>query len=70
MGLVRLLPGVVDTANRERSGWNNLVGVTVNGSRGGTLNLTLDGVSSLDTGSQLGPTSRRDSTPSARSKSC
>jgi len=55
MGLVRLLPGVVDTANREAPGWNNLVGVTVNGSRGGTLNLTLDGVSSLDTGSQLGP---------------
>jgi hypothetical protein len=55
MGLVKLLPGVVDTANREASGWNNLVGVTVNGSRGGTLNLTLDGVSSLDTGSQLGP---------------
>ena len=55
MGLVRMLPGVVDTANREAPGWNNLVGVTVNGSRGGTLNLTLDGVSSLDTGSQLGP---------------
>src|SRR5262245_12807137 len=55
MGLVRLLPGVVDTANREAPGWNNLVGVTVNGSRGGTLNLTLDGVSSLATGSQLGP---------------
>jgi hypothetical protein len=55
MGLVRLLPGVVDTANREAPGWNNLVGVTVNGSRSGTLNLTLDGVSSLDTGSQQGP---------------
>jgi hypothetical protein len=55
MGLLRLLPGVVDTANREAPGWNNLVGITVNGSRAGTLNLTLDGVSSLDTGSQLGP---------------
>ncbi len=55
MGLVRLLPGVVDTAAREAPGWNNLVGLTVNGSRSGTLNLTLDGVSSLDTGSQLGP---------------
>jgi len=55
MGLVRLLPGVVDTANREAPGWNNLVGVNINGSRGGNLNLTLDGVSSLDTGSQLGP---------------
>ncbi|MBO0798911.1 MAG: hypothetical protein J2P31_08805, partial [Blastocatellia bacterium] len=55
MGLVRLLPGVVDTANREAPGWNNLVGVNINGSRPGTLNLTLDGVSSLDTGSQQGP---------------
>ncbi len=55
MGLVRLLPGVVDTAAREAPGWNNLVGVNINGSRSGTLNLTLDGVSSLDTGSQLGP---------------
>jgi len=55
MGLVRLLPGVVDTANREAPGWNNLVGVNINGSRAGTLNLTLDGVSSLDTGSQQGP---------------
>ncbi len=55
MGLVRLLPGVVDTANREAPGWNNLVNVSINGSRPGTINLTLDGVSSLDTGSQLGP---------------
>ncbi len=55
MGLVKLLPGVVDTANREAPGWNNLVGVSINGSRQGTINLTLDGVSSLDTGSQLGP---------------
>ncbi len=55
MGLVRLLPGVVDTANREAPGWNNLVNVNINGSRAGTINLTLDGVSSLDTGSQLGP---------------
>jgi Carboxypeptidase regulatory-like domain len=55
MGLVRLLPGVVDTANREAPGWNNLVGVNINGTRGGMINLTLDGVSSLDTGSQLGP---------------
>jgi hypothetical protein len=55
MGLVKLLPGVIDTANREAPGWNNLGGVSINGSRGGTINLTLDGVSSLDTGSQLGP---------------
>jgi len=55
MGLVKLLPGVVDTSNREAPGWNNLGGISINGSRPGTINLTLDGVSSLDTGSQLGP---------------
>jgi hypothetical protein len=55
LGLVKLLPGVVDTRNREAPGWNNLVGMTINGNRSGTINLTLDGVSSLDTGSMLGP---------------
>lgn len=55
MGLIRLLPGVVDTANREAPGWNNLGGITINGNRSGTINLTLDGVSSLDTGSMTGP---------------
>ena len=55
MGLLRLLPGVIDTANRNAPGWNNLVGITINGNRSGTLNLTLDGVSSLDTGSMTGP---------------
>src|SRR6266850_1951905 len=55
MGLLKLLPGVIDTANRNAPGWNNLVGITINGNRSGTLNLTLDGVSSLDTGSMTGP---------------
>ncbi len=55
LGLVKLLPGVIDTANREAPGWNNLGGITINGNRGGTINLTLDGVSSLDTGSMGGP---------------
>lgn len=55
LGLVRLLPGVIDTANREAPGWNNLGGITINGNRAGTINLTLDGVSSLDTGSMGGP---------------
>jgi hypothetical protein len=36
MGLLRLLPGVVDTRNREAPGWNNLVGIYVNGGRQGT----------------------------------
>lgn len=55
LGLVKLLPGVIDTANRNAPGWNNLGGITINGNRGGTINLTLDGVSSLDTGSMGGP---------------
>lgn len=55
LGLVKLLPGVVDTQNRNAPGWNNLSSVSINGGRTGTLNLTLDGVSSLDTGSMTGP---------------
>ena len=55
MELLSLLPGVVDTANREAPGWNNLVGITVNGNRQGSTNLTLDGVSNRDTGSGTGP---------------
>lgn len=55
MGLVRLLPGVLDTNNRDAPGWNNLTGISINGGRSGTINLTLDGVSNLDTGSMTGP---------------
>jgi hypothetical protein len=55
LGLLKLLPGVIDTRNREAPGWNNLGGININGNRGGTINLTLDGVSSLDTGSMGGP---------------
>lgn len=55
LGLVKLLPGVIDTRNREAPGWNNLGGITINGNRSGTINLTLDGISSLDTGSMGGP---------------
>lgn len=55
LAYLRLLPGVVDTRNREAPGWNNLTGVNINGNRSGTINLTLDGVSSLDTGSMTGP---------------
>lgn len=55
LGMLRLLPGVVDTRNREAPGWNNLGGVNINGSRSGTINLTVDGISNLDTGSMVGP---------------
>ncbi len=55
LGMMKLLPGVIDTANREAPGWNNLGGIVINGNRAGTVNLTLDGISSLDTGSMGGP---------------
>jgi hypothetical protein len=55
MGTAKLLPGVIDTANRESPGWNDIVGININGTRAGAINLTLDGVSSLDTGSLTGP---------------
>jgi hypothetical protein len=55
LGLVKLLPGVVDTQNRNAPGWNNFSNISINGNRTGTVNLTLDGVSSLDTGSMTGP---------------
>ncbi|MBI2688848.1 MAG: carboxypeptidase regulatory-like domain-containing protein [Acidobacteria bacterium] len=55
LGLVKLLPGVVDSQNRNAPGWNNFSNININGNRTGTVNLTLDGVSSLDTGSMTGP---------------
>jgi Carboxypeptidase regulatory-like domain/TonB-dependent Receptor Plug Domain len=55
MGMLRLLPGVVDTQNREAPGWNNINGLAINGGRNNTINLTYDGVTNLDTGSNTGP---------------
>ncbi len=55
MGMLRLLPGVVDTQNREAPGWNNILGLSINGGRNNTINLTYDGVTNLDTGSNSGP---------------
>ena len=55
MGMLRLLPGVLDMQNREAPGWNNLGGLSINGSRNNTINLTYDGVTNLDTGSNTGP---------------
>lgn len=55
MGMLKLLPGVVDTNSRESPTNNSLSGVNIQGGRGGTYNLTLDGVTNLDTGSNTGP---------------
>jgi hypothetical protein len=55
MGMLRLVPGVIDTQNREAPGWNNINGIAINGGRNNTINLTYDGVTNLDTGSNTGP---------------
>lgn len=55
LGTVKLLPGIIDTANRESPGWNDLVGINISGTRAGAIDLTLDGITSLDTGSMTGP---------------
>lgn len=55
LGTAKLIPGIIDTANRESPGWNDLVGININGTRAGSINLNLDGITSLDTGSLVGP---------------
>lgn len=55
MGMLKLVPGVIDTQNREAPGWNNINGLSINGGRTNTINLTYDGVTNLDTGSNTGP---------------
>jgi len=55
MGMAKLLPGITDTANREYPVANNLVGINVNGTRAGSIALNIDGVTNLDTGSDIGP---------------
>lgn len=67
LGLVKLLPGVIDTANRNAPGWNNLGGITINGNRQGTINLTLDGISSTPA-RWAAPTSPPQSTPWPKSR--
>ena len=55
IGTTKLLPGIIDTANRESPCWNDLVGININGTRAGSIDLNLDGITSLDTGSITGP---------------
>ncbi len=52
-GLLKLLPGVVDTTNREAPGWGSMGGLSING-RGGGFNFSYDGVTNKDTGSNSG----------------
>ncbi len=57
LGTLKLLPGVLDTASatREAPGNRALIGLFVNGNRQGTLNLALDGISTLSLGGGTGP---------------
>jgi hypothetical protein len=57
LGMMKLLPGVFDANNatREAPGGSTLQGIYINGNRQGSLNLTLDGISTMDTGGGTGP---------------
>jgi len=57
LGLLKILPGILDTASatREAPGNRALIGLFFNGNRQGTLNLNLDGISTLSLGGGTGP---------------
>src|SRR4029450_3732079 len=52
-GMLKLLPGVIDTSAREAPGWGSMGGLSING-RGGGFNFSYDGVTNKDTGSNSG----------------
>ncbi len=52
-GMLKLLPGVIDTTNREAPGWGSMGGLSINGRSGG-FNFSYDGVTNKDTGSNSG----------------
>ncbi len=51
LDLVRLTPGVVATANFQQAGPGGLGGISIGGSRQNQNNLTIDGTTNVDTGS-------------------
>ena len=57
VGTLKIVPGTYDLsgATRDAAGANVLNGLYFNGTRSGALNLTLDGISLLDTGGGTGP---------------
>ena len=54
MGMVRLLPGVVDTKNRDAPGFGSNSGFNIQGGRADSANITLDGVTNADAGNNTG----------------
>jgi hypothetical protein len=51
-GMLRVLPGVVDTSAREAPGWGSMQNLSINGR--GSFNFSYDGVTNKDTGSNSG----------------
>jgi hypothetical protein len=52
-GLLKTLPGVIDTSAREAPGWGSMGDLSINGRSGG-FNFSYDGVTNKDTGSNSG----------------
>lgn len=51
-GYLKLLPGVIDTRNREAPGWENMNNLSINGRT--SFNFSYDGVTNKDTGQNAG----------------
>jgi len=54
LDLTKLIPGVVDTASFQVGGVGGLSGIQVNGNRGTSNQLTINGIGDIDTGSNGG----------------
>ena len=52
MGVLKTLPGVVDTSGRDAPGWGSVGGMSINGRT--SFNFSYDGVTNKDTGSNSG----------------
>jgi hypothetical protein len=51
-GLLKILPGVIDTRNREAPGWESMNNLSINGRT--SFNFSYDGVTNKDTGQNAG----------------
>ncbi|MEO8078654.1 MAG: carboxypeptidase regulatory-like domain-containing protein, partial [Acidobacteriota bacterium] len=51
-GMLKILPGVIDTSAREAPGWGSMGGLSINGRS--SFNFSYDGVTNKDTGSNSG----------------
>jgi hypothetical protein len=51
-GMLKLLPGVIDTRNREAPGWESMNNLSINGRT--SFNFSYDGVTNKDTGQNAG----------------